>query len=361
MQPPAASPLPSTVLGTGQSLPGGQREKLAADELAVVLSHFDIGIIESITEFPRGSRKAPKLLIAADHGKFLLKRRAKGKDDLQRVAFCHALQAHLADRQFPLPHLIPTRNNASSMLHWHGAIYELFEFIAAQPYPFTLEATFDAGRTLALFHKLLGDFQFPWQPPSASYHNQPSVEQALLSIPALFPAADPPLAPLLAYLAEAYPYAAQRAEETGIANWPKQHVHADWHPGNMLFKDDRVVAVIDYDSARLLPRIIDAANGALQFSMTGGDDDPAQWPDSIDQARFKRFLRGYDDVLLLSQAELRVIPWLMTQALIAEAVLPIAMTGAFGRLDGLAFLQTVRRKVAWLLQSAPNLVELLEA
>ena len=50
---------PSAVSGTGTSSPGrGGRETFAADELGIVLSHFDIGVIDSIQEFPRGSRKA---------------------------------------------------------------------------------------------------------------------------------------------------------------------------------------------------------------------------------------------------------------------------------------------------------------
>ena len=68
MQPPGLS----TSSGTHQTRTTGVREKFGAEELAIVLSHFDIGIIDSIVEFPRGSRKAPKLLIVCDHGKFLL-------------------------------------------------------------------------------------------------------------------------------------------------------------------------------------------------------------------------------------------------------------------------------------------------
>jgi homoserine kinase type II len=145
-----------------------------------------------------------------------------------------------------------------------------------------------------------------------------------------------------------------------MENWPKQIVHADWHPGNMLFRDNHVVAVIDYDSARLLPRIIDIANGALQFSILGGDEDVNKWPDYPDESRFKRFLRGYDEVMLLSQAEIATIPHLMIEALIAEAVFPIAATGQFGRMDGMAFLQMVTRKVKWLQNNAQMLIELAE-
>jgi hypothetical protein len=69
-------------------------------------------------------------------------------------------------------------------------------------------------------------------------------------------------------------------------------------------------------------------------------------------------LRGYDAVVLLSQAEIRALPWLMIEALIAEAVFPIAATGNFGRMRGLQFLQMVQRKVAWLKRCAEQLIEL---
>ena len=87
--------------GTGQARVAGQREQFSAEELAIILSHFDIGVVDSIVEFPRGSRKAPKLLIVSEQGKFLLKRRARGKDDPFKVAFTHALQLFLASKQFP--------------------------------------------------------------------------------------------------------------------------------------------------------------------------------------------------------------------------------------------------------------------
>src|SRR5947207_11576021 len=164
----------------------------------------------------------------------------------------------------------------------------------------------------------------------------------------------------MSFLLERYKAAAETVEKQGIETWPRQIVHADWHPGNMLFRDNHVVAVIDYDAARLLPRIVDIANGALQFSILGGDDDVSKWPEYIDESRFKRFLRGYDEVMLLSQAEIRTIPWLMVEALIAEAVFPIAATGSFGKMEGQAVLQMVQKKVAWMHRSAPRLVELAE-
>jgi homoserine kinase type II len=318
-------------------------------------------VIDSIVEFPRGSRKAPKLLIVSETGKYLLKRRARGKDDPFKVAFCHALQLHLAAKQFPLPHLIGTKKENNSMLQWRNSVYELFEYIPGQSYPQTLEATFDSGRVLGLYHKLLDGFKSEWTPPSGSYHGAPSVESGLKSIPAsLGGGGENDLNSMVDALAAHYRNAAQTVERLGMESWPKQIVHADWHPGNMLFRDNHVVAVIDYDSARLLPRIIDIANGALQFSIIGGDEDVLKWPDYPDESRFKRFLRGYDEVMLLSQAEIRAIPPLMMEALIAEAVFPIAATGSFGRMEGLSFLQMVLKKINWLHKNGQRLIELAE-
>src|SRR3984957_11980958 len=348
--------------GTGQARVAGQREQFSAEELAIILSHFDIGEVDSIVEFPRGSRKAPKLLIVSEQGKFLLKRRARGKDDPFKVAFTHALQLFLASKQFPLPHLIGTRKENNSMLQWRNGVYELFEYIPGQGYPQTLEGTFDSGRILSLYHKLLEDFKSEFQPPSGSYHAAGAVESGLKSITAGVPNTpeNAEVHQLLNYLAGSYRKAAERVQKLGIDSWPKQIVHADWPPGNMLFRDNPVVAVIDYDSARLLPRIIDIANGALQFSIIGGDDDISKWPDYLDESRFKRFLRGYDEVNLLSQAEIRAIPLLMIEALIAEAVFPIAATGSFGKVEGMPFLQMVQRKIRWLIKSHDRLIELAE-
>jgi homoserine kinase type II len=128
----------------------------------------------------------------------------------------------------------------------------------------------------------------------------------------------------------------------------------------MLFRERLVAAVIDYDSARLQQRAIDLANGALQFSILGGGDDPAQWPAHLDEGRLRRFLAGYDSVNVISTAELEALPYLMCEAMIAEAVLPIAATGSFGRMEGFPFLQMIHRKVQWVLAHLPRLQAVLK-
>lgn len=347
------------------------RTRFGTEELSIVLSYFDTGIIEAIQEFPRGSRKAPKLLIRSEQGLFLLKRRARGKDDPFKVAFCHQLQLYLASKQFPLPHLIGTRNENNSMLQWRHNIYELFEYIKGISYDNSLEATGDSGKTLAIFHKILANFEPEYEPAMGSYHASRSVAASFERIPNALNKNDPEnerasqqkIIDLASFIKTSYNEAAMKVNEMGLPDWPMQIVHSDWHPGNMLFRGPKVVAVIDYDASRIQQRITDIANGALQFSIIGGGDDPAQWPDHMDESRFKRFLRAYDSVpnCVLSRAELRTIPWLMIEALIAESVIPIAQTGQFARMEGLSFLLMVERKVRWLQEHAQRLAQMLDA
>ena len=340
------------------------RERFAAEELAICLSHYDLGIITTLQEFARGSRKAPKMVIECQKVKFLFKRRVRGRDDVAKVAFTHEIQLSLAAQSFPLPHLVGTRDSNNSMLVLGGSIYEMFEFISGTPYDASLDATSDAGRILGIYHKLLVDWHGDYAPPTGSYHNARAIHQAIRNTISSLPMENRPSADELTTtvqaVEQAYIYCSQKCNELGLEKWQPQIVHGDWHPGNMLFRDKHVAAVIDYDAARLQPRVIDFANGALQFSILGGGADAASWPDYIDQSRFKRFMRGYDSVNVITKAELKAVPYLMCEAMIAEAVLPIAATGSFGRFSGFSFLQMIDRKVKWILKHMDQLTGVLE-
>jgi homoserine kinase type II len=138
-------------------------------------------------------------------------------------------------------------------------------------------------------------------------------------------------------------------------------VHGDWHPGNLLFRQEQVVAVVDYDSARMHARVIDLANGALQFSILGGGEDPASWPSQVRLPQFGQFLCGYDAINVITQAELKALPYLMCEAMIVEAILPIAATGTFSGIQGLSFLQMIQRKVRWVLDHTEQLASAISA
>jgi Ser/Thr protein kinase RdoA (MazF antagonist) len=124
--------------------------------------------------------------------------------------------------------------------------------------------------------------------------------------------------------------------------------------GNLLYNappDSSVVAVLDFDSARLEPLMADVANAALQFSMElPATDGATNSPKRLDLDRLRRLVRSYSRVAgdMIGSDELTALPWLMTEALILESVIPIAATGSFGHLSGSRFLRMVEGKVHWI-------------
>lgn len=345
-----------------------EREKFAADELARVVSHYELGIIEDVLEFNRGSRKSPKLYFSTTKGKYLLKRRAPGKDSARRVLIAHRVQQHLASHGFPVPHLMEAAPDGTTLLTVDGNVYELFEFVPGQDYTGSLNETFEAGKTLGEFHKLLQDFGSDDSPPRSSFHDANAVRTGLNAIPSTITGHESvvgfemDLHETVNKLYDAYDAAAEAADKAGVKlSRNYQIVHSDWHPGNLLFDEGRVVGVLDFDSIRIAPRATDVANGALQFSIVSSDGPPADWPDYFDETRLKRFLLGYDQCCAVTPEELNSLVPLMIEALIAEAVVPIAATGSLGRATGFGFLKMVKRKVRWLQKNATRLTAVLTA
>ena len=332
------------------------RQRFAPDELAIVLSRYDLGAIASIEPFDRGSRKSPKVGIDSAAGRFILKKRAPNRKSPRRVRFAHAIQEHLKKRNFPLARLIPTRTGQQFVEHGDST-YELFEFIPGEPFSGDPAETREAGIILGRFHQALRDLPDTGDAPQGSYHDVVGVRTALNNIGQSISSHESvigyefELERVVETLFDEYDQAAEAVNALMRDALPRQIVHGDWHPGNLLFRDGKVAAVLDYDSCRLAETVIDLANGLLHFSLaTGGH--PSQWPDAPDEPLIRALAGGYAQILPVSETERTCLPHLMIEAVIAESVLPIAQTGQFGRWTGFSFLKMVSRKVAWLRENA---------
>jgi len=334
----------------------------SSEELAQVLSHYDIGVIHQVKPLSAGSARAPKMVVVSDKGKFLLKRRPKGKDDLYRVAFTHAVQGHLAGGDFPVTSLVTTRDEDNTILQLNNHIYEFFEFVTGIRYNGSAEATIDTGRQLAKFHRHLADFACEWKPLRGSFHDSTMVRRHLKTLGSdRTGGANKKLQETAETLMSFYNDSSVHVNELGFDSWAEQVVHGDWHPGNMLFSKNKLTAVLDFDSVRIAPSITDLANGILQFSIVGDRPNPADWPAYLDQAKVLQFLNGYREVIELNNNELNSLPCLMIETMIAEAVLPIAATGFFGHLSGADFLNMIRRKTEWLNKNREKLTEAISS
>ena len=336
--------------------------RFTSDELAEVLSRYDIGKIRKVMRLVGGSKNAPKIVVTTTRGRFLLKRRLQGRDDAYRVTFAHAVQAHLAKRYFPVAPLLTTRDELGTILQLRGNIYEIFKFVGGSRYTGSAEATIDTGRQLAKFHQYLTNFKFEWEPLKASFHDSTTVRGHLKIIASdIYQSNERKLHRCGEELMSLYNHAGVHVNELGFDSWPQQVVHGDWHPGNMLFDKDKLVAVLDFDSVKIAPPITDLANAMLQFSLVGYHPNPADWPDYLDQAKLVQVLEGYREVINLDKDHLDSLLDLMVETMIAEAVLPIAATGFFGNLKGTDFLKMIVRKAHWIHDNRKILTEALES
>ncbi len=326
------------------------------------MSHYDIGKIRKVIRLVGGSKGAPKTVVVTTQGKFVLKRRPQGKDDVYRVAFAHAVQEHLSKRYFPIAPLLATRDEFSTLLQLNNNIYEMFKFVGGQRYSGSADETIDTGRQLGRFHQYLTNFAFEWEPLKASFHDSMTVRGHLKTVASdSSPSPDRRLQEMGEELMRLYNASAVRVNELGFDSWDQQVVHGDWHPGNMLFDKGKLVAVLDFDSVKIAPPVTDLANAMLQFSLVGFQPNPVDWPDYLDQAKLVQVLHGYCEAIKLDRSMLHSLLDLMIETMIAEAVVPIAATGFFGNLTGTDFLQMIRRKASWIDRDRQTLMAAIES
>jgi len=335
-----------------------QTSSFTSEELVKVLSHYDIGVIRRVRSLTAGSGRAPKVIVISDAGRFFLKRRPTGKEDLHRVELAHSLQDHLARYGFPVTELVPTRTTNQTILQIGRHIYELFRFVSGVRYDGSAEATIDAGRQLANFHRHLADFSFEPLPIRGSFHDSASVRNHIKAVgQAPAEAGDGRWREVSEALMVIYNNASVQVNQLGFDSWPQQVVHGDWHPGNMLYSHRRIKAVLDFDSVKVAPPITDLANGMLQFSIVGDRPNPSDWPPYLDQAKLVQFLDGYRQITDPTDNQVDSLLDLMIETMIAEAVLPVATTGFFGHASGCDFLMMIRRKADWIYQNRHRLTE----
>jgi len=340
----------------------------APGEVNRVRVRYHIGSLVRARPLLAGSPLAPKMvLVGSSSGPVVLKRLAPGYDEPAFDHVAHSMHRRLEAHGFPVASLLSTREGGSA-LRLGGRTFEVSAFVRGGRCDRSAEQTRQAGEALGRYHALLinahthlgGIGRSVGEPRTGVYHDDARIRRSLARLPAMLdhPGADE----LAARLGALYERAAHRAR-VALEGSEAQIVHGDWHPGNLLYHGGRIVAVLDHESAGLAPCMLDVGNGALQFSIQASGPDPRLWPTQPDARRLAAFLEGVRGGRALagspglSMTAMEALPWLMAEALIAEAAVPIASTGSFHGRDPAAFLRMVARKAQWLADNPARLLE----
>jgi Ser/Thr protein kinase RdoA (MazF antagonist) len=283
------------------------------------------------------------------------------------VQFAHEVQKRLKEHGFPVAGLVETIDGLTFVEH-DNRIYELFRFINGNRFDKSNPAAAESGRILAHFHDILREFPLEPTAKKKTFHQDESFFSIISETYDVLVKNEPPeqlegMIDTVAYLREQYECAYAMVESVGFSTLPSGIVHGDWHPGNTLYKDGEIIAVIDFDSLRICPRITDIANGALQFSMRmGGAEDVEKWPSTFRGHTIRSMVQAYDQfsILPIMASERAIFPSLMIEALIVESIIPIHKTGSFGRVRGSSFLKMVEQKLHWLVPRIDRVIEVIQ-
>lgn len=331
------------------------REHMTAPEISAVLKRYELGKIISVRELRAGDPGAPKALIESARGTLLLKRRSRACDDPYMVAFQHGLQLHLEGHAYPVAPLLGTRDENNSMAQLDGRVYELFRYIDAKPADGSVACAGLAGSALARLHALSEGYTSTWTAPEDRSSALDRVRRRMTRLTERH--AD--LGPACARLTALSEWAHHALARLGLDRSPSRVIHGDWHPGNTLFAESRLVGVIDFDAARRGELGVDLAQGLVQFSLAPGGQDPDTWTDAPELERVLALWGGYARAGGAASGLCEAMPLLMVETLIKEAASGIDPDGNAGRRSGRAFLGAVARKGEWLEANAASVARQL--
>src|ERR1700728_2746199 len=223
------------------------------DAARSALAHYDIGAVLSLERLPSGDPAIRKVTSSA--GTYLLKP-AWRRADIALLAELPALSPH-GVRQPAV-----SKTVTGQLVSPDG--YVLLEFLPGEP-----ELKPSGAQTLAVMravgdlHVALGHLTAGWEPDRDSVFVQVTDPGFLIAeLPGLlrhYGLASGLVGPAIARLAE---------HQAALGALPRQLVHADIGPDNVLLDDERVVAIIDF-TPHVLPVLFAASTALYWFHVYG--------------------------------------------------------------------------------------------
>ncbi|MFG0298036.1 MAG: phosphotransferase [Phycisphaerales bacterium JB047] len=326
------------------------RQQLSQREIDEVLRHYQIGQVNNIRELPEGSVYSPKVILDTDRGPLLLKRRARGLDMPGLVCFGHEVLLGCLAQGLCVPPLLATKDTGNSMVQHNDHIYELFVFIEGERFnPRQPAHARELGSLLSETHRAMDNIRTTFEPAS---------ETETIDLSRLTPLQSAAL-DLPTGLVEGFTRVMQYGHELAQANArPPAIVHGDWHPGNMIFRGDTLVAVCDFDNTRMGSREREVAQALMHASLvtpTPGQT-ASQTPAEPSRERLDAFWNGFRQQN--GQGHARTIAGLMPATMVDEA---LASVGPQLGEQHLPLLTAIWRKAQWLDAHQQSLIDLLSA
>jgi Ser/Thr protein kinase RdoA (MazF antagonist) len=218
----------------------------------VIEQHYSLGNVHLPQVLEQAhQRRHRKLIVVTDAGRFLVKTYKRDPYILDALRFQHRLSAHLERHGLPVAAIQPSKTG-KRIVEIEDWALELQQFVeGASLQQVSKPKLIASAEALGRFHEVCRDFPRPerdarvWrfsEVPRQSFRQlydrarnekagQPEIDDHCNRI-ALF----------LRDAGEALNYEARNQFETGL-------IHGDWHGGNLIFRGDEIVAIVDLEFA----------------------------------------------------------------------------------------------------------------
>lgn len=282
---------------------------LTKRDVANVLACYNLGDLQNLAHACRGYVNET-VFIDTDRGRFVLRRNSRrfSKDD---QSYRHSLVAWLAEEHLPVPPFIPTRNG-ETLCEMNGDYYEITPFIHGGDFDFNqMEQVSSVGATLGAYHKAIEGFRRPQQQCAPRYdiHGVLALTEKLLQ--------QDMMGDLQEYL-KWYDTRAMEARailsHTVYQALPQLVIHGDMHRENVLFRGNKVVALIDFDQITWDARLVDLVDALVAFATSTERLPHMMWgmfTGPLDEKRAWSLIEAYARVTPLTEAELAVLPTML--------------------------------------------------
>jgi homoserine kinase type II len=275
-------------------------------DLNGVLSYYDLGEPLNTEPAERGYVNAT-WKIDTSSGRYFLKRYHPSLCDAPTIRTQHTLVEHLRRSGFPAPTVLPTVT-ADTLLVLHDEYYEMQEYIEGDFYDHQRPAHLgQAAQVLGRYHTLTASFQTVALRQGELYGPVFLRKNLGRLIAAWGLAYNPFFASIIRQMASQV----DDLETCFTAHGALPHlvIHGDYYADNLLFRDDRIVGVVDYDKARWQPRVVELAEALVYFtSPRPGILKHLVYPGPLEWEPFERFVRDYASKVKLHENETHALP-----------------------------------------------------
>lgn len=268
-----------------------------------VLSHYDLGTVQGTISALRGFVNETAS-VQTSEGQFVVRRNNRRNSEAA-LRYRHGLITRLYTHDFPTASLLPARNG-DTLLALDGRFYEVLSFVrgnagnADQP-----QNLLNVGATLAHYHTLV---QACPPPPDAqrlrySPHTLLGMTEELLKHDEMGD-----LTSIVSWYDARIAYLRKLLPPEKYTQLPHLCIHGDIHRNNLLFAEDRVAALLDFDQVAWDTPLCDLADALVAFaSCKAATTTWGIFPGPLDEEQADLLIEGYTSVMPLGREEITAL------------------------------------------------------